>query len=236
MKEDVRLLNSVFKKMATRVALIAAVVMMLGIVFNYNQSLIYADHDKDEQAEHEDYKEKHEYEDHDEKQEHKDHNEKREYDRDEKTKEENKYDEDQASYAPLSQDSYNTQTDAAVTLQVDTHDPVKLTGFIQDSIVYLPAVSVLEQLNIEYVWYENIDALEMFIPEKTASGRMQDCIFRSEQNVIFVDGNKYEMRLAPLMKGNQLYVSAKTLALLTNYQMTKVAQSDGWLMTWKGEN
>ncbi|MCU6712918.1 hypothetical protein M6D81_29870 [Paenibacillus sp. J5C_2022] len=217
MKKDFRLHESIFKRIVIRGVLITAVMMVLGVILNYNPSLIFADHDKDEQAEHEGRHEKLEH-------------------KAKKGEEEDKYDEKQTSYPLLSQEDYTNPNDVAVTLQVDTHDPVKLTGFIQDNIVYLPAKTVLEQFNISYVWYENIDAFELFIPVKEASGKVRDCILRSEQNVIFVDGNKYKIGATPLMKGKQLYVSAETLALLMNYQMTSEMQAGGWLLTWEGVN
>jgi hypothetical protein len=125
-------------------------------------------------------------------------------------------------------------TDQVVTLQVDNKSPMKLNGYVQDNVIYIPAVTVLQQLDIATVWYEDIGALEIFVPENNSSGAVEDSIFRTDHTILFQNGVKYQLALAPVMKDGQLYLPADTLALLLRYQATTSIESNGWLLTWKG--
>ncbi|TCZ77094.1 hypothetical protein E0485_11550 [Paenibacillus albiflavus] len=206
--------NKRFKKFAVRGAVIAFVVVMLGFVFTYNQSIVYADHKNDKKVEKDDHNKK-----------------------SDKSKELNKdikYDTDDRSNEMVSQIDRTGLSDKMITLQVDNKPLMKLTGFIQDQVIYVPAVTTLQQLDVASIWYENIGAIEMFVSDHTSATTVLDCIFRSNENVMFINGAKYRMTSVPIMKDNLLYIPAEAIAVLMRYQMTTKEELNGWSLTWEG--
>jgi len=205
-----------FAKLAVQGVLIAFVVVMLGFIFTYNQSVVYADHKNDKKVEKDG------------------HSKKNERDKSKELNKDIKYETDDRSDELVSQIDRTGLSDKLITLQVDNKPLMKLTGFMQGEVIYVPAVTILKQLDVASIWYEKIGALEMIVSDHTATDAMLDCIFRSDENVVFINGAKYRMTSAPIIKDNQLYIPADAVAVLMHYQMTTKEESNGWSLTWEG--